>query len=622
MKTRRPSLSVTVWPRGHCSWPFGVIMMLTCICVVAQQPLMVVSQSRAHSASKCNVTADCPTWFGCNNHSCECQNTPQHIIKCGEGGRAGVLACYCVTTMDENELHGDLPCHYSLVVGSCLFNCGRRPNTSFIDPEHRYFVFSDKVSELNEETCGRFKRTGPLCGKCQPHHYPKVYSFNLNCIECHHVFTKWLLYIFAAFVPLTVFYLVILLLNVNVASSSIHAFVLFCQLVSSPPLARAFANSPNKNPVFVITRMFMTFYGIWNLDFFRFFLPNICLKTSSLVSLSLDYVVAIYPLFLVFVTYLLINMYDRNVKVLVILWKPVKFCLSWFQLERHRAKTTIIDAFVTFFQLSFIKVISVSFDLLYPVPLYTFNSSEVKDVLFYDGSVEYFGKDHLPFAIIAVVLSFIFVIIPVVILLCYPYRCFQRLLNCLPTRWYLILQTFVDATQGCYKNGTEQGSRDCRSFAGLYFVFRIVALLIYVFTLQATFYILCGIFFLLFVMLLLTLNPYKPEFSHYTNLNAGFIVLIATLWFSLTGLSYAPEQQILFLSFALVCWIIPMIYSLYCVFHWLFLRRKKIKMFVASLLASVLGSCCSSSTSDHVLDHEAEESLPHRIVESYQTLSS
>ena len=211
-------------------------------------------------------------------------------------------------------------------------------------------------------------------------------------------------------------------------------------------------------------------------------------------------------------------------------------------------------------------------------------------------------------------------IIPVTILLFYPYWWFQRLLTCFPSRWYLVLQAFVDSFQGCFKNGTEQGkrSRDYRSFAGLYFILRVVTLLVYVFTLQATFYIICGILFLLFSVLLLTLRPYKPEVSWYTNLNAVFIILIATLWFSLTGLSYAPHLRTLFLIFALFCWITPMIYSLYCVLRWCFFKRKKTKTYVASLLSWLHIHSCSS-------DDDKEESLPHRIVhsasESYQTIT-
>ena len=464
-----------------------VCTLMLCVYIIIQRSWSVVASNEPvilPNSLQCEENSDCPTWFGCDNHTCECNTEPEHIIKC-DGERAAVLACYCATTTDEDEFSSR-----GLIVGSCIFNCWRRPNHTILDSQ--YFVLSRNSSTLNNDTCGWLKRTGPLCGKCLPNHSPTVYSYSLKCVECPHRHRNWWLFILLAFVPLTIFYIVILLLNINVASSSLHAFVLFCQLVSSPPFARVIENSPNQSSATVVTKVLMSLYGIWNLDFFRFFLPNICLNTSPLLSLSLDYVVAIYPLFLVLVTYLLITLYDHNFKVLVFVCKPVKLCFSWFQ-ERHRKNTTIIDAFVTFFVLSFVKIISVSFDLLFPVPVYSFNSSKVSLALFYDGSIAYFGKEHLPFAIVAILFLFCFVVIPVVILLFYPYCWFQWLLSFLPSRWYLILQAFVDSSQGCYKNGTEEGSYDYRSFSGLYFILRIVALLLYVFTLQSTFYILAQI---------------------------------------------------------------------------------------------------------------------------------
>ncbi len=49
---------------------------------------------------------------------------------------------------------------------------------------------------------------------------------------------------------------------------------------------------------------------IWNLDFFRPFYSNLCLRIDNLPILALDYAVAIYPLFLMLITYLLIKLHD------------------------------------------------------------------------------------------------------------------------------------------------------------------------------------------------------------------------------------------------------------------------------------------------------------------------
>ena len=55
----------------------------------------------------------------------------------------------------------------------------------------------------------------------------------------------------------------------------------------------------------------------------------------------------------------------------------------------------------------------------------------------------------------------------------YPCQCFSRFLN----SYHLqrkALQTFMDAFQGCYKDGTN-GTKDCRYFSALYPIARVVA---------------------------------------------------------------------------------------------------------------------------------------------------
>ena len=47
-----------------------------------------------------------------------------------------------------------------------------------------------------------------------------------------------------------------------------------------------------------IGKLLMTVLGIWNLDFFRTVIPDICLNVNTLQVLALDYLVAFYPMLL------------------------------------------------------------------------------------------------------------------------------------------------------------------------------------------------------------------------------------------------------------------------------------------------------------------------------------
>ena len=116
------------------------------------------------------------------------------------------------------------------------------------------------------------------------------------------------------------------------------------------------------------------------------------------------------------------------------------------------------------------------FYVLAPTRLWSPDGSYVW-VVYIDPSLKYFGPSHAGYAIVTLLLSFTILLVPVIILFLYPCLCFQRCLNCLHLR-SLTLHTFVDAFQGCYKDGTN-GTRDCRYFAALQLVLRLLFPLVF-----------------------------------------------------------------------------------------------------------------------------------------------
>ena len=102
------------------------------------------------------------------------------------------------------------------------------------------------------------------------------------------------------------------------------------------------------------------------------------------------------------------------------------------------------------------------------------NGSVFGIYLYYDASIEYFGRKHLPYAILAIFVVLIFIILPILLLLLYPMRCFQRCFGHCGVRWHA-LPIFIDAFQGYYKDGTNR-TRDCRYFAAVHLLVRLVLL--------------------------------------------------------------------------------------------------------------------------------------------------
>ena len=78
-------------------------------------------------------------------------------------------------------------------------------------------------------------------------------------------------------------------------------------------------------------------FSIWNLDSPRLVYIS-CLQpyTNTHQVLALDYIIAVYPLLLIAPSYLLVLLYDHNVRLIVCLWKPLCLFLSGSgTLETH-----------------------------------------------------------------------------------------------------------------------------------------------------------------------------------------------------------------------------------------------------------------------------------------------
>ena len=570
-----------------------------------------------HDASS-NGTNACPLGYYCRNGTCQCLAAPRGIVSCSEDGlyKYAVLYCYCVTYNLEESL---------VQAGKCIFNCvnNTKDNVGELLPQNGVI--------LNKTMCADMNRTGTLCGRCQDNHYPLAYSFSLACVQCHHLDWNWTRYIMAAYLPLTLFYLIVLFFKVNVVSGHLHHVVFFSQAMSIPALSRIVYQSVQKQPAYLLsTKVLLSLYGIWNLDFFRPFYSDLCLKIGILPTLALDYVIAVYPLLLMIITYLLIVLYDRNYRVVSMLFRPFLALFSLFK-KNWDIRTSVIDAFTSFFLLSNVKFLSVSFDLLVPTKVYYLHGDHYNSTwaLYYAGDIEYFGKEHLPYGILAILVSFIFLILPVAILALYQFGFFQKFLNVFPFRWY-ILHTFVDSFQGWYKDGTEPGTRDYRYFSISYILLRYIGFLLYGITLDGTYFPLGGLIGLLFTLVLVLTQPYKKAVSHYIKTNRAFLILYAMIYLAILGTSLAHLSDYNFIKFFYVVAIAFSLFPLLCILvlmlHCVFSRRRFFLDLVHSIRSLHRGYTAmdedpEDGSCDRIVNPHAYPNTPGRHMENCSSLS-
>ena len=184
------------------------------------------------------------------------------------------------------------------VAGLCLYNYIKQESNGSYGVSQLYHKMPLNNSLLNEKMCGDFKRGGRLCGSCEEGFQLSSYSYNMKCVQCSRsVFMNWMIYVCVAFLPLTGFFIFVLVFRISATSPKWDGYILLAQYMASPSNVRVFLLALEAKPILLyLAKFVMTLYGVWNLDFFRTLYPPICLDIDPFQVLVLDYVVAVYPL--------------------------------------------------------------------------------------------------------------------------------------------------------------------------------------------------------------------------------------------------------------------------------------------------------------------------------------
>ena len=115
---------------------------------------------------------------------------------------------------------------------------------------------------------------------------------------------------------------------------------------------------------------------------------------------------------------------------------------------------------------------------------------------------------------------------------------FQRCLNLFKLS-HFALHTFVDSFAGYYKDGTEPGTRDCRYFAALFLLLRILAYIAYEVTLNVYFFELCALLLGIYAIVVTIITPYKPMYSKYNTLTPTMLIMMMMIIVSVMNVNFA-----------------------------------------------------------------------------------
>ena len=377
---------------------------------------------------------------------------------------------YCVTYNEDTNIMSGFSCPYFQPNGYNITHYG-------------LILLPRNLSQLNDYMCGPLNRTGLVCSECADGFGPSVTSFGYKCVNCTDAWHGVPLFLFLEFVPITVFYLIVLVFQISVTSAPMPCFIISSQFIITT--FDLFIMQDRQRPQ-VITdhrdlrldmKIVFSFYQIFNLNFYQNLLAPYCVsnKLKFIHIAFLGYISAFYPILLICLTWICVELHGRNFRPLVWLWRPFHRC--FVRLRRGwDTKSDIIDAFTTFFFLTYSKILSQTLLLISSKPIKNVEPSG-KSFLTYvsevDQSVAYGGMYHLSFAIPGIFISIIFNILPLLLLILYPIRAFRSCLSKCHLN-SIILHTFLDKVYACYRNSLD-GGRDMRNFSGLYFLLGIIA---------------------------------------------------------------------------------------------------------------------------------------------------
>ena len=440
-------------------------------------------------------------------------------------------------------------------VGNCRVFYHKKSAYNFTSSGSEFLVLPVHISELSQYMCGPLNRKGLLCSECADGFGPSVTTYGNRCAKCTNFYDGLLLFLLIELVPITVLYVLILVFQVRVTTPPLPSFIMFSQLVVyiiEHQIIDSNVSINDDGELVLSFKIMRILYGIFNLDFFYFIFPPLCVsyKVMFIHIAFIRYLFSFYPLMLILLTYTCVKMHGKNVKFIVFLWKPFHRLFTCVR-RRWNKESDLVDVFNTFFILSYSKSFHLVAPILQNTKLSTSNLSNPQHstvsrfVVSVDPSIVFFSKHHLPFAVTSVALLIIFNIVPPLLLLLYPTRAFKSCLS-----WSRVnvvaLNNFMDKFQSFYRDGLD-GGRDMRCFSAFYFYLltscHLLSLIVH-HAFKLHHWTSIGTIILIAVFILSVARPYKKKF-----MNNYYIDILLLLFAVFLSFSHFNSVQLVILVF-------------------------------------------------------------------------
>ena len=407
---------------------------------------------------------ECPPGFQINEDELKCVcNTDAYVglLECNTSAfYSHIIPGYWAGFLQTSDGH-------ELVTSPCAY-CDYNKNLTKSNYMSTFKVALPRTrdhSELNAAICGE-TRTGVICGKCQEGYTVHFHSPGYLCKPAKPVGCKlgWLFYILSELVPVTVVFIIVLVLNISFTSGAVNGFILFTQLLESLHTDAKFLPSTSQRA----TNGYKVIYGFFDLNLFNSESLSFCIwkGATPIDMISFKYVTLLYTLLLIVAVICLMNKYGG------------RCCGKYCRITTIR--TSVIHGISSFLVICYTQFVNTFLNLLGPAHLYARDNSDFKPSVrvWLNGDIVYFSKQHLPYALPSILSLITIGLVPPALLITFPLlNKVLAFFGCKDSRISGIYRIYgfkplLDSFQGCFKD-------NFRFFAGLYFLYRWMFLVIY-----------------------------------------------------------------------------------------------------------------------------------------------
>ena len=484
--------------------------------------LLETISSRKNSIAMNITLLPCPPGFVLTGNECTCSiETYSAIVGCDlRNFRSSIKVGYWAGYIDNQTfVTGICPLHF------CEYN-----NTHYEREIPLPKITSP--SHLDEYICGP-TRTGILCGSCKPGYSVFYHSPGYSCHRSQHCDWGWLFYILSELVPVTLLFVTVLGLNISFTSGNINGFILFSQLLDSV-IVNGSGVVQYPRVLSTLSWGYQLIYGVFTMEFFSIEPLSFCLWEGATVLdvLAFRYVTIIYAFLLVLVTLLFI--------------KNCGHAFAGKYLRITAIKSSIVHGLSAFIILCYAQFTKISIFILLSAYVRGENGDVISSQVFFSGDTGVYSIEHLPYAFPAIVVLMTLTTFPPALLLLYPSankflaffkvsdkKAVVKVSQMIPISK---IKPFLDSFQGCFKD-------NLRFFAGVYFVYRWIALMMFALVPTITgFYISLGSIYILVLLLHAIFQPYTNR-AH--NIVDGCLFANLALIYSIAGFNYIFSQGLI-----------------------------------------------------------------------------